>query len=122
MSCKIYTRNIYGRKGDIRLPINLTFKDASGNKMIITNYSFAIQIKEKDGDVVASATVNPSTSSLITLNFHDTDTSVLIWGFGNKLTLDSKVYTYAIKMTDAGKSTTIISGEFIVEPELVTIP
>ena len=30
MGCNIYTRNIYGRKGDARLPINLRFKDVNG--------------------------------------------------------------------------------------------
>ena len=42
MGCNIYTRNIYGRKGDARLPINLRFKDAGGEPMNITTYNFAI--------------------------------------------------------------------------------
>ena len=42
MGCNIYTSNIYGRKGDARLPINLRFKDANGDLMNISTYNFAI--------------------------------------------------------------------------------
>ena len=121
MGCNIYTRNIYGRKGDARLPINLRFKDANGNLMDISTYNFAIQIKEKDGTVVASATTSPSLGTIITLE--RVDTSTISWKFGTSLNLDARVYTYAIKMIDnLSQPSTIIQGDFIVEQELVTIP
>ena len=123
MSCNIYTRNIYGRKGDARLPINLRFKDVNGNLMDISTYNFAIQIKEKDGTVVASATTNPQSGTIITLERVVGDNSTISWKFGTSLNLEAKVYTYAIKMIDnLLQPTTIIQGDFIVEQELVTIP
>ena len=123
MGCNIYTRNIYGRKGDARLPINLRFKDANGDLMNISTYNFAIQIKEKDGTVVASATTNPQTGTIITLERIAGDTSTISWKFGTSLNLDARVYTYAIKMIDnLSQPSTIIQGDFIVEQELVTIP
>ena len=123
MGCNIYTRNIYGRKGDARLPINLRFKDVNGNLMNISTYNFAIQIKEKDGTVVASATTNSPSGTIITLERVAGDTSTISWKFGTSLNLDARVYTYAIKMIDPDEQpTTIIQGDFIVEPELVTIP
>ena len=123
MGCNIYTRNIYGRKGDARLPINLRFKDANGNLMDISTYNFAIQIKEKDGTVVASATTSPQTGTIITLERVAGDTSTISWKFGTSLNLDARVYTYAIKMIDnLSQPSTIIQGDFIVEQELVTIP
>ena len=123
MGCNIYTRNIYGRKGDARLPINLRFKDANGNLMDISTYNFAIQIKEKDGTVVASATTSPQTGNIITLERVAGDTSTISWKFGTSLNLDARVYTYAIKMIDnLSQPSTIIQGDFIVEQELVTIP
>ena len=123
MGCNIYTRNIYGRKGDARLPINLRFKDANGDLMNISTYNFAIQIKEKDGTVVASATTNPQSGTIITLERVAGDTSTISWKFGTSLNLDAKVYTYAIKMIDnLSQPSTIIQGDFIVEQELVTIP
>ena len=123
MGCNIYTRNIYGRKGDARLPINLRFKDANGDLMNISTYNFAIQIKEKDGTVVASATTSPQTGNIITLERVAGDTSTISWKFGTSLNLDARVYTYAIKMIDnLSQPSTIIQGDFIVEQELVTIP
>ena len=123
MGCNIYTRNIYGRKGDARLPINLRFKDVNGNLMDISTYNFAIQIKEKDGTVVASATTNPQTGNIITLERVAGDTSTISWKFGTSLNLDARVYTYAIKMIDnLSQPSTIIQGDFIIEQELVTIP
>ena len=123
MGCNIYTRNIYGRKGDARLPINLRFKDAGGEPMNIVSYNFAIQIKEKDGTVVASATTSPLSGNIITLERVSGDTSTISWKFGTSLNLDAKVYNYAIKMIDPDEQpTTIIQGDFIVEPELVNIP
>lgn len=123
MSCNIYTRNIYGRKGDARLPINLRFKDVNGNLMDISTYNFAIQIKEKDGTVVASATTNPQSGTIITLDRVVGDNSTISWKFGTSLNLEAKVYTYAIKMIDnLLQPSTIIQGDFIVEQELVTIP
>ena len=123
MGCNIYTRNIYGRKGDARLPINLRFKDANGDLMNISTYNFAIQIKEKDGTVVASATTTPQSGTIITLERVAGDTSTISWKFGTSLNLDAKVYTYAIKMIDnLSQPSTIIQGDFIVEQELVTIP
>ena len=123
MGCNIYTRNIYGRKGDARLPINLRFKDANGDLMNISTYNFAIQIKEKDGTVVASATTSPSSGTIITLERVAGDTSTISWKFGTSLNLEAKVYTYAIKMIDnLLQPSTIIQGDFIVEQELVTIP
>ena len=123
MGCNIYTRNIYGRKGDARLPINLRFKDANGDLMNISTYNFAIQIKEKDGTVVASATTNPQSGNIITLERVAGDTSTISWKFGTSLNLDARVYTYAIKMIDnLSQPSTIIQGDFIVEQELVTIP
>lgn len=125
MGCNIYTRNIYGRKGDARLPINLRFKDANGEPMNITSYNFAIQVKEKDGTVVAHAKTGPGTpsNSIITLTRTGGDPFSISWGFGLTLNLDAKVYNYAIKMIDPqGQPTTIIQGDFIVEPELVNIP
>ena len=125
MGCNIYTRNIYGRKGDARLPINLRFKDADGEPMNITQYNFAIQVKEKDGTVVAYAITGPGTpsNSIITLTRTGGDPFSISWGFGSALDLDAKVYNYAIKMIDPdGEPTTIIQGDFIVEPELVNIP
>ena len=123
MGCNIYTRNIYGRKGDARLPINLRFKDANGDLMNISTYNFAIQIKEKDGTVVASATTSPQTGTIITLERVAGDTSTISWKFGTSLNLDARVYTYAIKMIDnLSQPSTIIQGDFIVEQELVTIP
>ena len=123
MSCNIYTRNIYGRKGDARLPINLRFKDVNGNLMDISTYNFAIQIKEKDGTVVASATTNPQSGTIITLDRVVGDNSTISWKFGTSLNLEAKVYTYAIKMIDnLSQPSTIIQGDFIVEQELVTIP
>ena len=123
MGCNIYTRNIYGRKGDARLPINLRFKDANGDLMNISTYNFAIQIKEKDGTVVASATTSPQTGNIITLERVAGDTSTISWKFGTSLNLDAIVYTYAIKMIDnLSQPSTIIQGDFIVEQELVTIP
>ena len=123
MGCNIYTRNIYGRKGDARLPINLRFKDVNGNLMDISTYNFAIQIKEKDGTVVASATTNPQSGTIITLERVAGDTSAISWKFGTSLNLEAKVYTYAIKMIDnLSQPSTIIQGDFIVEQELVTIP
>ena len=123
MGCNIYTRNIYGRKGDARLPINLRFKDANGDLMDITDYNFAIQIKEKDGTVVASATTSPPSGTIITLERVIGDTSTISWKFGTSLNLDARVYTYAIKMIDnLSQPSTIIQGDFIVEQELVTIP
>ena len=123
MGCNIYTRNIYGRKGDARLPINLRFKDVNGDLMNISTYNFAIQIKEKDGTVVASATTSPSSGTIITLERVAGDTSTISWKFGTSLNLEAKVYTYAIKMIDnLSQPSTIIQGDFIVEQELVTIP
>ena len=123
MGCNIYTRNIYGRKGDARLPINLRFKDVNGNLMDISTYNFAIQIKEKDGTVVASATTNSPSGTIITLERVSGDTSTISWKFGTSLNLDARVYTYAIKMIDnLSQPSTIIQGDFIVEQELVTIP
>ena len=125
MGCNIYTRNIYGRKGDARLPINLRFKDAGGEPMNITQYNFAIQVKEKDGTVVAYAITGPGTpsNSIITLTRTEGDPFSISWGFGLALDLDAKVYNYAIKMIDPDEQpTTIIQGDFIVEPELVNIP
>lgn len=123
MGCNIYTRNIYGRKGDARLPINLRFKDVNGDLMNISTYNFAIQIKEKDGTVVASATTNPQSGTIITLERVVGDNSTISWKFGTSLTLEAGVYTYAIKMIDnLSQPSTIIQGDFIVEQELVTIP
>ena len=123
MSCNIYTRNIYGRKGDARLPINLRFKDVNGNLMDISTYNFAIQIKEKDGTVVASATTNPQSGTIITLERVVEDNSTISWKFRTSLNLEAGVYTYAIKMIDnLLQPSTIIQGDFIVEQELVTIP
>ena len=123
MSCNIYTRNIYGRKGDARLPINLRFKDVNGDLMNISTYNFAIQIKEKDGTVVASATTNPQSGTIITLERVVGDNSTISWKFGTSLNLEAGVYTYAIKMIDnLSQPSTIIQGDFIVEQELVTIP
>ena len=123
MGCNIYTRNIYGRKGDARLPINLRFKDANEAPMNITTYNFAIQIKEKDGTVVASATTNPPSGTIITLERVVGDNSTISWKFGTSLNLEAGVYTYAIKMIDnLSQPSTIIQGDFIVEQELVTIP
>lgn len=125
MGCNIYTRNIYGRKGDARLPINLRFKDAGGVPMNITQYNFAIQVKEKDGTVVAYAITGPGTpsNSIISLTRNGSDPFSISWEFGSALNLDAKVYNYAIKMIDPdGQPTTIIQGDFIVEPELVNIP
>ena len=123
MGCNIYTRNIYGRKGDARLPINLRFKDANGDLMNISTYNFAIQIKEKDGTVVASATTSPQTGTIITLERVAGDTSTISWKFGTSLNLEAGVYKYAIKMIDnLSQPSTIIQGDFIVEQELVTIP
>ena len=123
MGCNIYTRNIYGRKGDDRLPINLRFKDVNGDLMDISTYNFAIQIKEKDGTVVASATTNPPSGTIITLERVVGDNSTISWKFGTSLNLEAGVYTYAIKMIDnLSQPSTIIQGDFIVEQELVTIP
>ena len=123
MGCNIYTRNIYGRKGDARLPINLRFKDVNGDLMDISTYNFAIQIKEKDGTVVASATTNPPAGTIITLERVVGDNSTISWKFGTSLNLEAGVYTYAIKMIDnLSQPSTIIQGDFIVEQELVTIP
>lgn len=123
MGCNIYTRNIYGRKGDARLPINLRFKDVNGDLMDISTYNFAIQIKEKDGTVVASATTNPPSGTIITLERVVGDNSTISWKFGTSLNLEAGVYTYAIKMIDnLSQPSTIIQGDFIVEQELVTIP
>ena len=123
MGCNIYTRNIYGRKGDARLPINLRFKDVNGNLMDISTYNFAIQIKEKDGTVVASATTNPPSGTIITLERVVGDNSTISWKFGTSLNLEAGVYKYAIKMIDnLSQPSTIIQGDFIVEQELVTIP
>ena len=125
MGCNIYTRNIYGRKGDARLPINLRFKDAGGEPMNITQYNFAIQVKEKDGTVIAYAITGPGTpsNSIISLTRNGSDPFSISWGFGLALNLDAKVYNYAIKMIDPDEQpTTIIQGDFIVEPELVNIP
>ena len=123
MGCNIYTRNIYGRKGDARLPINLRFKDVNGDLMNISTYNFAIQIKEKDGTVVASATTNPQSGTIITLERVIGDNSTISWKFGTSLNLEAGVYTYAIKMIDnLSQPSTIIQGDFIVEQELVTIP
>ena len=123
MGCNIYTRNIYGRKGDARLPINLRFKDVNGDLMDISTYNFAIQIKEKDGTVVASATTNPPSGTIITLERVVEDNSTISWKFGTSLNLEAGVYTYAIKMIDnLSQPSTIIQGDFIVEQELVTIP
>ena len=123
MGCNIYTRNIYGRKGDARLPINLRFKDVNGNLMDISTYNFAIQIKEKDGTVVASATTNSPSGTIITLERVVEDNSTISWKFGTSLNLEAGVYTYAIKMIDnLSQPSTIIQGDFIVEQELVTIP
>lgn len=123
MGCNIYTRNIYGRKGDARLPINLRFKDVNGDLMNISTYNFAIQIKEKDGTVVASATTNPPSGTIITLERVVGDNSTISWKFGTSLNLEAGVYTYAIKMIDnLSQPSTIIQGDFIVEQELVTIP
>ena len=123
MGCNIYTRNIYGRKGDARLPINLRFKDVNGNLMDISTYNFAIQIKEKDGTVIASATTNPQSGTIITLERVVGDNSTISWKFGTSLNLEAGVYTYAIKMIDnLSQPSTIIQGDFIVEQELVTIP
>lgn len=123
MGCNIYTRNIYGRKGDARLPINLRFKDANGDLMDISNYNFAIQIKTKDGTVVASAATSPPSGHIITLVRVGGDNSTISWRFGTSLNLDARVYTYAIKMIDnLSQPSTIIQGDFIVEQELVTIP
>ena len=91
--------------------------------MNISTYNFAIQIKEKDGTVVASATTSPQTGTIITLERVAGDTSTISWKFGTSLNLDAKVYTYAIKMIDnLSQPSTIIQGDFIVEQELVTIP
>ena len=123
MGCNIYTRNIYGRKGDARLPINLRFKDVNGDLMDISTYNIAIQIKEKDGTVVASATTNPPLGTIITLERVVEDNSTISWKFGTSLNLEAGVYTYAIKMIDnLSQPSTIIQGDFIVEQELVTIP
>ena len=123
MGCNIYTRNIYGRKGDARLPINLRFKDVNGDLMNISTYNFAIQIKEKDGTIVASATTNPPAGTIITLERVVEDNSTISWKFGTSLNLEAGVYTYAIKMIDnLSQPSTIIQGDFIVEQELVTIP
>ena len=123
MGCNIYTRNIYGRKGDARLPINLRFKDVNGDLMNISTYNFAIQIKEKDGTVVASATTNSPSGTIITLERVVGDNSTISWKFGTSLNLEAGVYTYAIKMIDnLSQPSTIIQGDFIVEQELVTIP
>ena len=123
MGCNIYTRNIYGRKGDARLPINLRFKDVNGDLMDISTYNFAIQIKEKDGTVVASATTSPQSGTIITLERVVEDNSTISWKFGTSLNLEAGVYTYAIKMFDnLSQPSTIIQGDFIVEPELVNIP
>ena len=123
MGCNIYTRNIYGRKGDARLPINLRFKDVNGNLMDISTYNFAIQIKEKDGTVIASATTNSQSGTIITLERVVGDNSTISWKFGTSLNLEAGVYTYAIKMIDnLSQPSTIIQGDFIVEQELVTIP
>ena len=123
MGCNIYTRNIYGRKGDARLPINLRFKDVNGDLMNISTYNFAIQIKEKDGTIVASATTNPPAGTIITLERVAEDNSTISWKFGTSLNLEAGVYTYAIKMIDnLSQPSTIIQGDFIVEQELVTIP
>ena len=123
MGCNIYTRNIYGRKGDARLPINLRFKDVNGNLMDISTYNFAIQIKEKDGTVIASATTNPQSGTIITLERVVEDNSTISWKFGTSLNLEAGVYKYAIKMIDnLSQPSTIIQGDFIVEQELVTIP
>ena len=123
MGCNIYTRNIYGRKGDARLPINLRFKDVNGDLMDISTYNFAIQIKEKDGTVIASATTNPQSGTIITLERVVEDNSTISWKFGTSLNLEAGVYTYAIKMIDnLSQPSTIIQGDFIVEQELVTIP
>ena len=123
MGCNIYTRNIYGRKGDARLPINLRFKDVNGDLMNISTYNFAIQIKEKDGTVVASATTNLPSGTIITLERVVGDNSTISWKFGTSLNLEAGVYTYAIKMIDnLSQPSTIIQGDFIVEQELVTIP
>lgn len=121
MGCNIYTRNIYGRKGDARLPINLRFKDANGELMNISGYNFAIQIKTKDGTVVASAATSPPSGDIITLA--GAGDSTISWKFGTSLNLEAGVYTYAIKMIDSlSQPSTIIQGDFIVEQELVTIP
>ena len=123
MGCNIYTRNIYGRKGDARLPINLRFKDVNGDLMNISTYNFAIQIKEKDGTVVASATTSPPAGTIITLERVVGDNSTISWKFGTSLNLEAGIYTYAIKMIDnLSQPSTIIQGDFIVEQELVTIP
>ena len=123
MGCNIYTRNIYGRKGDARLPINLRFKDVNGNLMDISTYNFAIQIKEKDGTVIASATTNPQSGTIITLERVVEDNSTISWKFGTSLNLEAGVYKYAIKMIDnLSQPSTIIQGDFIIEQELVTIP
>ena len=123
MGCNIYTRNIYGRKGDARLPINLRFKDANEAPMNITTYNFAIQIKEKDGTVVAYAITGPGTPSNSIISLTRDDNSTISWKFGTSLNLEAGVYTYAIKMIDnLSQPSTIIQGDFIVEQELVTIP
>ena len=101
------------------------FKDANGAPMNITTYNFAIQIKEKDGTVVAYAITGPGTpsNSIISLTRDSLDPYSISWRFGVTLDLDAKVYNYAIKMIDPDEQpTTIIQGDFIVEPELVNIP
>ena len=117
MSCKIYTRNIYGRNGDMRLPINLRFKNADGSVKDISSYNFVIQVKDKEGIVVAETATNSSVQLIINLSRVDNNT--ISWGFGSVLNMAPNVYRYAIKMIDNNQPTTIIQGDFIVEPQLV---
>ncbi len=123
MSCKIYTRNIYGRYGDSKLPIKLKFKDAQGVPKDISNFNFIIQIKDKNNNIIAQAsTVGGGVQQRMTL-IKDAANHLITWGFVESgqtaLTIDPGVYKYAIKLIDGSNPTTIIQGEFIVEPEIV---
>lgn len=96
-------------RGDDR-GVQFTFKDSSGNPLVLATSAWTSQIKDKiGGTLLASFTVDASqaASGIVTLGLAHTDSAAL-----------PSRCVYDIQLNDAGSITTYLQGTITMEGEV----
>lgn len=125
MSQRVEQRKLVYHYGDTFDGIEILWKDASGNPVVLTGYTAQMRIKAQTGLGVGEPTILQLTSAL--------NDGLVITALAGKVainaspakmtsgTLQQKTrYFYDLQVKDGQETQTLLEGEFWVDPEVTT--
>lgn len=108
---------ILARVGDSLNPILFGFNNEDGTHIDVSEWEFAISIRNKENQEVALFTMEDGLSII-----DDAGVSKLLWSFPLEIAIETGKHKFYVKYYNGGDGfQTILQGDFIVECEKVTM-